>query len=236
MGTTENKNMSTPTDCPFHDVIVPKTTQSPLDPELVSRVGYLEGALTSLTKDVQAVTTSVGALSDQLNRSVTGIGVEISNLKDSMGAKFDQLTARTDAQISAQATQQSAQHRPNWQAMIAAAGVAITLVLMGVGTLTFWASGQGQQLAELKSAEKEIAKNYSVSEYARGQNDEKTRTHSLQAADLLAQVLDLRKWRLEHAGHNGEFEGRVANKQLINDERIKLLEQHAWETRTAPQK
>lgn len=45
-------------------------------------------------------------------------------------------------------------------------------------------------------------------------------------ADNTSQITDIRKWRLEHAKENGEFEGRVSAKQLMIEDTLKKTQEN----------
>ena len=48
------------------------------------------------------------------------------------------------------------------------------------------------------------------------------------AMQLTEQAIDMRKWRLAHTEETAEFRGRVTGRQQMNEERIKVLEEHQY--------
>lgn len=176
----EPRSKSSSHECPFRDVVIPKEP----DGNLEGRVGFLEGAVKTLTDDVQQVNHSVGQLGQQLNQSVTTLGREIGSLRELMADKIEQVTQRMASAIESVTSRMHQETKPNWQIIIA--GIALLATI-----LIFFLSGHGGQIAELKAAQEHATEQYAKAQYEKGATDAFVKMAEARMAEFTKAIKDM---------------------------------------------
>jgi len=211
-----------------------------------TRVGRLEGVVETLTQDVQEVARSVGTLGKEIGNLRDIISEKIDLVTERMGTATKTNWGNVAAwaavivTIVGLAGTLVAVGISGLGASIAEAKAkAVSLderayqAQYEKGKSDAIASEAARRMTDIEiGAQREVTLALAATDAKIKGLDDKTQSElqatrqdlDSYAAMLTEQILDLRRWRLDHAEQNGEFQGRVAAKQLITEESLKRLD------------
>jgi DNA-binding FrmR family transcriptional regulator len=159
-----SKSTTTPHDCPFKDIVIPKGGESR---EMNTRVGRLEGVVEALTKNIQEVSNNVNSISTQLTTTT-------SELKDAMVNSIEELRTGFSKQLDTVTDRLTTNTKPQWQTIGAFVSLAIVLLGMSGAVVALIMNGQAENIRSVQANTTAISERLFNGQYEKGKADATT--------------------------------------------------------------
>ena len=232
-------------NCPFKDVVFP-VDREPEDRKMDTRVGRLEGVVESLTRDIQEVSQNISMMGKELGSFRELIGDALTRMRDGFNTQLNTVTDRMMISTKPQ-WQTITAFSVMGLTVLGMAGAVVALLLSGqsdnisslkkdTATITErmfqnqYEKGKSDAFAQTTERELNALlrtlddKVKALDDKIATENKMRDKETSAELTRLTTEIIDLRKWRLEHATEGAGVDARVAARQEMIAEFVKTLE------------